>query len=77
MSQQLLQIPRQSDASIIECFKKVGEEFGIDQFSVSAVGYPSLGQVTLSESDTELDTIVAANTALIDTASMNISGLLL
>jgi hypothetical protein len=75
MSQQLLQIPRQSDASIIECFKKVGEEFGIDQFSVSAVGYPSLGQVTLSESDTELDTIVAANTALIDTASMNISGL--
>lgn len=75
MSQQLLQVPRQSDYSIIECFKKVAEEFGVDQFSISVVGYPNLGQVNLSEDNEELDAIIEAGTALIDTVSMNVFGL--
>lgn len=74
MSQQLLQIPRQSDASIIECFKKVAKEFDIDKFSISVVGFPNLGQVTLSEKNEELDAIIEADTALIDTVSIQVSG---
>jgi len=75
MSQQLLQIPRQSDASVIQCFKDVAEEFGINQFSISVVGYPNLGQINPSEENEELNAIAEANSALIDIVSINVSGL--
>ncbi|MBN8094390.1 hypothetical protein [Vibrio vulnificus] len=75
MSQQLLQIPRQSDASVIECFKDVAKEFGVNQFSISVVGYPNLGQINLSEENEDLIAIAKAESALIDSVSINVSGL--
>lgn len=75
MSQQLLQIPRQSDASVIECFKSVAEEFGINQISISVVGYPNRGQINLSEDNEDLNAIAEADSALIDTVSINVKGL--
>lgn len=75
MSKQSLQIPRQSDSSVIECFKKVAEEFDIDQLSIEVVGYPSFGQVTLSEKNEALDAIIEADTVIIIRISMNVSGL--
>lgn len=75
MNQQLLQIPRQSDVSIIQCFKKVAKEFGVDEFSISLVGHPQMGKVLLDSENEALDAILKADTALIDTVSINVSGL--
>ncbi len=75
MSQQVMQVPRQSDKAVVECFKDIAEQFGIEKFSVSVIGHPSLGQINLNEGNEDLDTIVNADSTLIDTLSINISGL--
>lgn len=75
MSSQVLHIPRQSDSKVIECFKQVAEEFKIEKVNVNVIGYSSLGAVNLSEGNADLDAVLNANIALINTVSINIGGL--
>lgn len=75
MSQQLMQVPRQSDRAVIECFKDIAEEFGVEQFAVSVVGHPALGQINLNDENNNLEVIVKADSVLIDTLSIYVSGL--
>jgi hypothetical protein len=75
MSQQLLQVPRQTDNAVIECFKSIAEELSIAQFSISVIGYPTLGQIDFNEENHELEAIVNSDSTLIDTLSINVSGL--
>lgn len=75
MSQQLLQVPRQSDRTVVECFRDIAEEFGVEQFSVSVIGHPGLGQINLNEGDEDFDALVTTDSTLIDTLSISVSGL--
>ncbi len=75
MSQQLLQIPSQSDALIIGCFKKVAKEFGVDNISISVVGYPGIGSISLAEDNEDIETILEVDAALIDTITINVRGI--
>ena len=73
---QLMQVGRQSDKAVLSCFKKIAQEFQQPAVDISIIGYPALGQVDLINEYTEdLKAIVKANSALIDTVSVNIQGM--
>jgi hypothetical protein len=73
---QLMQVGRQSDKTVLACFKKIAQEFQQPAVRISIIGYPALGQVDLINEHTEdLKAIVKANSALIDTVSVNIEGM--
>lgn len=74
MSQQALQIPRQPDVLIIQCFKKAAEKFGAKQVNANIIGYPSYGAVDIDDIEKEFDLIIKSDTAIIETLSINISG---
>ena len=64
MSQQAIQIPRQSDKTIIDCFVEIANEFSIQSFSVNIVGHPSMGQVALEEVEDTLASIIQNDNAV-------------
>lgn len=70
-----MQVPRQLDSNVLKCFKDIAEDFGIAQFSVSVIGHPGLGQINVNEENDDLEAIINADSALIDTLSINVSGL--
>lgn len=73
---QLMQIGRQADKAVLACFEKIAQEFQQQAVDISIIGYPALGQVDLIGDYTEdLKAIVKANSALIDTVSINIEGM--
>jgi hypothetical protein len=73
---QLMQVGRQSDKTVLACFKKIAQEFQQPAVRISIIGYPALGQVDLINEHTEdLKAIVKANSALIDTVIVNIEGM--
>ena len=39
MAHETLFVPKQSDEVLINCFRKIAEEYGIESFSVTAFGF--------------------------------------
>ncbi len=75
MDSQLLQVPRQPDKAVIQCFRQIAEKYEITNVSLNAVGYSNLGDINLTTNDsTEFSYIEKTNLTLINTLSMNIKG---
>ena len=77
MSQpQRIKIPRTSDRSVIDFFRKIGNQYGTSSISVSTLAFAQIGSVDLSEeSNEELNVLLSHNSALINSCSLNILGL--
>lgn len=48
MADQRIKIPRATDKSLIACFKELSEITGIQQISVTALGFTNIGAIDLS-----------------------------
>ena len=77
MSQaQRIKIPRASDGTIIDCFRKLGNLYGVTSINVSALGFAQIGAVELSEENSEpLKDLLSHDSAILNTCSLAISGL--
>lgn len=76
MADQRIKIPRATDKLLISCFKDLSEITGVQQISVTALGFTNIGAVDLSSDLPEsIDLILRKNSAIIDTISLSLSGL--
>ena len=73
---QRIKIPRTPDRSIIECFEKIGDKYGVSTFSISALGFSQIGNVDFKgKGNEEFNALVAHDSSLMATCSININGL--
>jgi len=73
---QRIKIPRLPDRSIIECFRKLGEKYGVTSINVSALAFSHIGNVDLlAESNQDFQALIEHNSTLVETCSLKISGL--
>lgn len=76
MADQRIKIPRATDKSLIACFKELSEITGIQQISVTALGFTNIGAIDLSNDLPEsIDLILKKNSAIIETVTLNLPGL--
>lgn len=76
MADQRIKIPRATDKSLISCFKELSEITGVSQVSVTALGFNNIGAIDFSEDLPEsINLILKKNSAIIDTITLNLSGL--
>ena len=76
MSNETLFIPKQSDKKIINCFRKIAEENGVDSFQVTAFGGSSFAiSLTSDEPPKVLKILLDQGINLIDTVSLRDRGL--
>lgn len=76
MSVQRIKIPRVSDRTIAETFKKLGSIFGIPQANVGALAFSNIGQITLSEEASgDWKVLLDHDSNLIESMSCSLGGL--
>lgn len=64
------------DRSVIDCFKKLGELYKVTSLNVRALGFSQIGNIDMtSESNEEFQAIIKHDSMLIDSCTLNISGL--
>jgi len=73
---QRIKIPRMPDRSVVECFRKLGEKYGVSSISVSALAFSQIGNVDLEKKDNEeFLTLLKHDSTLIESCSLRIAGL--
>ena len=73
---QRIKVPRMPDRSVVECFKKLGEKYGVSNLAVSALGFSQIGNVDLnSEENEEFNVLLKHDSTLIESCSLRIAGL--
>ena len=76
MSNETLFIPKQSDKKVINCFRKIAEENGVQSFHVTAFGNSSFEiSLTSDEPPKELKILLNQGINLIDAVSLRYRGL--
>ena len=73
---QRIKIPRMPDRAVINCFSKLGKKYNVTTLNISALAFAQIGAVDLSEEpNEEFEELLSHNSTLINTCSINISGL--
>lgn len=76
MADQRIKIPRATDKSLITCFKELSELTGVQQISVTALGFNNIGAIDFSKDFPDsINLILQKNSAIIDTITLNLPGL--
>ena len=76
MAYETLFVPKQSDKVLVNCFRKIATENGIDSFQVTAFGQSEIVSVLAEGEPPEaLKTLLAHGVNLIDTASIAFGGI--
>lgn len=75
MAEQLIQIPRQQDKSIIKCFRTLAENYNITTMSLGVIGLTSTNVNILDKNNELLQTLEKNNLNIIENLSTAIQGL--
>lgn len=75
-NEQRIKIPRSSDRAVIDCFKKIGERYGVQNAAVSALAFSNIGNVNLfDDKNADFQALLNHNSTLIESCALQVNGL--